>query len=81
MWGERSSATVLISGGKILRYRYRGREVPITRSSVAGNTLTFGSDTYTIKVTFHSAREASAHYRHHANGNTFTAVLLRQHPP
>jgi peptidoglycan hydrolase-like protein with peptidoglycan-binding domain len=79
-WGGRSSATILISNGKVLRYRFRGREVPITRATGSGNTITFGSDTYTVRVTFHSDRNASAHYRHHTNGNTSTADLTRQWP-
>jgi tetratricopeptide (TPR) repeat protein len=79
-WGGRSSATVLISNGKVIRYRYRGREVPVTESAVSGNTLTFGSNTYTIQITFESARTASAYYRHHFNGNASSATLTRQYP-
>ncbi len=80
-WGGRAAATVLISHGKVIRYRYRGRVVPITRDSSSGNSITFGSDTYTVRVVFESDRSATAHYRHHFNGNTATANLTRQYPP
>ena len=66
--------------GKLVRYRYRGQEVSISRESASGNTLTFGSDTFTIEVTFSSDRIASAHYRNHNNGDTSSATLTRQWP-
>lgn len=77
-WDGISATTILISGGKVVRYRFRGRQVPITRSQVTAKTLTFGNATYTVRVTFESAQRATAHYQNLTRGFTSSAILTRQ---
>lgn len=77
-FGAYRAATILISGGKVIRYRFRGEEVPITRTQIAGRTVTFGSATYTVRVTFESPQRASAHYQNLTRGFTSSAILTRQ---
>jgi len=77
-WGGRAGTSVIISGNRVVRYYYKGQPVPITRSTLGGSTATFGSETYTVNLTFRGSGSASAHYRHHVRGDTAEATLTRQ---
>jgi colicin import membrane protein len=77
-WGDVASAKVTLAGNSVVGYQNKRRAVPISRSQRSNNSITFGSDTYTVIITFTSPNQANATYRHHTNGNHSRATLMKQ---
>jgi hypothetical protein len=76
-WGGIANTSVTISGNQVVSYVSQNTRVPITFSQVNGDSVTFGSDTFTVTLTKASDTSANAQYRGSQTGDA-SAVLTRQ---
>jgi hypothetical protein len=77
-WGGASATSVTIVGGRLARYEFKGRPVPVTISKIEGNMLTFGiAGNYAIRIIKTSQNTATASYESLRNNDTAAADLTR----
>ena len=77
-WGGISATSITIVGGRLARYEFKGKPVPITISKVQGNMITFGvAGDYVIRVIKTSQNMATATYENFRNNDTAAADLTR----
>jgi formylglycine-generating enzyme required for sulfatase activity/class 3 adenylate cyclase len=69
-WGSEMAAKIIINGGKVLEYDYRGYpEQDLGKTIISGNTLTFGTPPgFVITLAKRGATAAAAHYLREADG-------------
>ena len=77
-WGGQIAAKIIISGGNVLQYDYRGYpQQGLGQTIISGNTLTFGTPPgVVITLTERGPTTAAAHY--HGPSGDADAELVRQ---
>ena len=75
-WGGISATSVTIVGGRISRYEFKEKSVPITISEVQENTVTFGvAGNYEVRIIKTSQNTATATYENFTNNDIAVADL------
>ena len=76
-WGGLTAAKIIIGGGRVVEYDYRGTPQKVGETTISGDTLSFGTPpSFVITLTRTGATTASAHY--HGPGGEADALLTRQ---
>jgi hypothetical protein len=76
-WGGLTAAKIIIAGGRVVEYDYRGTPQKIGETTISGDTLSFGTPpSFAITLTRTGDTTASAHY--HGPGGEADALLTRQ---
>jgi hypothetical protein len=76
-WGGLTAAKVIIGGGRVVEYDYRGTPQKVGETTISGDTLSFGvPPSFVITLRRTGATTASAHY--HGPGGEADALLTRQ---
>jgi|SRR6516164_5246604 hypothetical protein len=76
-WGGLTAAKIIIGGGRVIEYDYRGTPQEVGETTISGNTLSFGRPpNFAITLTRTGPTTASAHY--HGPGGEADALLTRQ---
>lgn len=76
-WGGMTAAKVIIAGGKVVEYDYRGVSQRVGETAISDKTLVFGNPPgFVVMLTRDGPTTASAHY--HGAGGEADAVLTRQ---
>jgi len=75
--GGLTAAKIIIGGGRVVEYDYRGTPQKVGETTIWGDTLAFGRPpSFDITLTRTGATTASAHY--HGPGGEGDALLTRQ---
>jgi hypothetical protein len=77
-WGRQTAAKIIISGGNVEEYDYRGNpQKGLGQTIISGNTLTFGTPPgFVITLTKRGSTTAAGHY--HSPVGEADACLVRQ---
>ena len=76
-WGGTTAAKIIIGGGKVVEYDYRGNPQRVGETTISDKTLSFGNaPDFVVTLTRDGPATASAHY--HGPGGEADAVLTRQ---
>jgi hypothetical protein len=76
-WGGLTAAKIIIGGGRVVEYDYRGTPQKVGETTISGDTLSFGTPpSFVITLTRTGATTASAHY--HGPAGEADALLTRQ---
>jgi len=75
-WGGFTAAKIIIGGGRVVEYDYRGTPQKVGETTISGDTLSFGTPPSFVTLTRTGAKTASAHY--HGPGGEADALLTRQ---
>ncbi len=76
-WGGLTAAKIIIAGGRVVEYDYRGTPQGVGETTISADALSFGTPpTFVITLTRTGATTASAHY--HGPGGEADAQLVRQ---
>src|SRR5580700_1798695 len=76
-WGGSTAAKVIVAGGRVVEYDYRGDPQRVGETTLSGNTLSFGTPpNFVVTLTRTSPTTASAHY--HGPAGEADAVLTKQ---
>jgi hypothetical protein len=61
-WGNIVPSRIVISGGKVVDYRYRGKPQPTGKTKISRHALRFGTDLYSIVMDRTGRSTAKASY-------------------
>jgi len=76
-WGGITAAKIIVAGGRVVEYDYRGNPQRVGETTISGNSLSFGTPpSFVVTLTGISPITASAHY--HGPGGEADAVLTKQ---
>ncbi len=61
-WGGRASTSIQISNNRVVRYEYQGAPVPITKQTITPDSVSFGTDSYTVSLSLTGPNAATASF-------------------